>query len=122
MKIWKAYAGEHSSSFKIVGSFQNVSDAAAAATLFNRLLDAGQDSGGAASPSLAQAVLEVCRGNSLADFSSSDAAQLCWFEPVMAAGTEIRVETNGTEMQALLKVMLRFGANVEIYSRSPCAK
>jgi hypothetical protein len=53
----------------------------------------------------------------LADFSATDAPQLQFFEAIVAAGREIRVEVNATEIQALLKVLMHYGARIEIVSQ-----
>jgi hypothetical protein len=117
MKVWQAYSSEHSARVKIIGTFMTPEDAQAAAALFNRLIDIKDESIETNPAAFLTAIMKTCSENDLADFAPSDAPQLRWFETVYPAGIEIRVETSGTDIQALLKVMMRYGARVEILSR-----
>jgi Family of unknown function (DUF6375) len=119
MKIWTAYAGEHSARLKIIGTFEQVEDAAAAADLFNRLIEVA-DKHAADTAEFVPTLLRACADAGLSDFAAHDAPQLRLFEPIWAAGTEVRVETRQTDIQAILKVLIRYGARIEIITRKPC--
>ena len=120
MKIWTAYAGEHSARLKIIGTFEDAGRATAAADLFNRLVFLEQRLKENSNEFL-QALMQACREADITDFTPSDAPQLEQFEPITAAGTQVRVESQQTDIQALLKVLIHFGARIEIISRPPCA-
>ena len=122
MKVWHAYSSEHSARVKIIGTFETPENAESAANLFNRLLDINDMRQETDSPTLPSEITEACRRNNLADFTQADVRQLKSFETIFPAGTEIRVEVGDTEIQALLKVLIHFGARIEILGRSSCLK
>jgi hypothetical protein len=116
MKIWRAYSSEHSARLKIIGTFETITDARQAAALLNRLLDPSGSQGSL------EELLQACREGDLSGFSSFDVSQLRLFRPIYAAGTEIRLENDGTEIQALLKVLIYYGAKVEVVPRPACSR
>jgi|tagenome__1003787_1003787.scaffolds.fasta_scaffold20560064_2 hypothetical protein len=119
MKVWTAYAGEHSARLKIIGTFEDADRATAAADLFNRLVFL-EECRPETSIEFPQSVVQACKDADLTDFTPSDAPQLQHFEPITAAGTQVRVESQQTDIQALLKVLIHYGARIEIISRRPC--
>jgi hypothetical protein len=121
MKVWQAYSSEHSASVKIIGTFATPDDARGAAALFNRLLDIKDKFPAEGSADFLLEIMDSCRQSNLADFLPADAPQLQFFEAIVAAGREIRVEVNATEIQALLKVLMHYGARIEIISRPPAS-
>jgi hypothetical protein len=119
MKVWQAHSSEHSASVKIIGTFSTPDAARGAAELFNRLLDIKDKFRLEESSDYLSEIMDGCRQSNLVDFSATDAPQLKFFETIIPAGREIRVEVNATEIQALLKVMIHYGARIEIVSRQP---
>jgi hypothetical protein len=122
MKVWKAYSSEHSASVKIIGTFATPDAASSAAALFNRLLDIKDKFQAEESSNFLQEIMDSCRHSNFADFSAVDAPQLKFFETIIPAGREIRVEVNVTEIQALLKVLIHYGARIDIVSYPPASK
>jgi hypothetical protein len=122
MKVWQAYSSEHSASVKIIGTFATPDAASGAAALFNRLLDIKDKFQVEDSSGFLREIMDSCRESNLADFSAADAPQLKFFETIIPAGREIRVEVNATEIQALLKVLIHYGARIEIVSRPPASQ
>ena len=82
----------------------------------NRLLDIREKFQVEDAAGLLEEIVESCRESNLTDFSATDAPQLKFFEAVIPAGREIRVEVNVLEIQALLKVLIHYGARIEIVS------
>lgn len=119
MKIWHTYASEHSSRVKIIGSFQSPKSAREAAALFNRLLDVRDR----VQPANARwaAVQKLCKQGHLHNLIRADLADLFRFEHVLPAGTEIRVESENTNVQPLLKILMNYRARIEIVSGPSCS-
>jgi hypothetical protein len=123
MKLWQTYSSEHSARVKIIGTFETPDDATRAAALFNRLLETQEASPEFELASAWTEIAEICRQSNLEGFLPSDAPQLRAFRAVSPGGTEIRVEAGSTDIQALLKVLIHYGARIELVSRPPsCAE
>ncbi len=118
MKIWQTFSSEHSAKVKIIGRFDTVEATRDAAGLFNRLRGIQENSDGRDASDLWTELAEACRQSDLTDFTPADAPQLKLFQAIYPAGTEIRIETGATEIQALLKVLIRYGARIEIVTRA----
>ena len=122
MRLWQTYSSEHSARVKIIGTFETPDNASQAAALFNRLLELRERFPDAEAAGAWPDIEETCRQNNLTGFLPSDAPQLSTFETIFPAGTEIRVEAGGTDIQALLKVLIHYGARIELVSRPPCSE
>jgi len=117
MKIWKSFAGEHSSNLRIVAIFKTTADAQKAESLFNRLVEInsttsltlrdvwGENELAALMKELQ--CYEVCNDN--------DYERLEYFGPIKAEGTSITVKMDTYDMQPLVKALLFYGASIEMF-------
>jgi len=116
MKIWKSFSGEHSAKLRIIGTFKTEEDAEKAANCFNDLLAVeNKDKGN--NLYFSEEIMEVIRNHDFHYFNENDPEQLDYFYELEANGNKIVVDTDEVEIQALMKVLLSFGAKIEVYSR-----
>lgn len=116
MKIWNSFSGEHSAKLRIVGKFKTNEEANKAVACFNDLLNVPNKERGT-NPYFSDGISKVLTKHNLHYFTENDPEQLDFFHKLEAYGNEIVVETDEVEVQALIKVMLSYGAKIELYSR-----
>ena len=112
MKIWKAFSGDHSAKLKIIGTFKTVQDAEKASDLFNKLLAVDNKDKGE-NLHLSDEIREIANEYDFNWFSEHDPQQLDLYDELDPQENKIIVETDETEVQALLKVLL---ANMTIHT------
>ncbi len=116
MKIWKSFAGEHSANLKIVGTFKTEQDAQKAINCFNDLV-AVKDKSNGGNLYFSDELVAVMTTHNFHLFGENDAEQLDYFSELSAQGNRIIVETDEVEIQALIKVLVNYHAQIEIYSK-----
>lgn len=116
MKIWKSFSGEHSAKLRIVGSFKTETDAQKAVNCFNDLLAVEHKDKGS-NPYFSDEIMDVIKKHNFHTFNENDPDQLDYFYKLEADGNEIVVDTDEVEIQALMKILLNYGAKVEVYSK-----
>lgn len=116
MKIWKSYSGEHSAKLKIIGTFKTPVDAQKAVACFNELLAVENKEKGDNSY-FSDEIMEVLRKHNSSTFSEIDVEQLDYFYKLHADGNKIVVETDELDIQVLIKLMINYGAKIELFSR-----
>ena len=123
MKIWNAYASEHSMNLVMIGRFKAVRDAQEAKRIIDRLTDQVSAESGAYQPNseaygqrFSDEMLQVLRES---HFYSAYPAELGQFEldvHVEVKGSQVVITTDEVDVSAYLKLLLDKGARVEIYS------
>jgi hypothetical protein len=117
MKIWKSFAGEHSSNLKIIAKFKSVSDAKKSEKLFNSLLEI--------STNTSLTLNDIWGENELAALmrqeqcydvcTDDDYKRLEYFAPIEAIGNTITVKMDTYDMQPVVKALLFYGASIEMF-------
>lgn len=116
MKVWKAFSGDHSAKLRIIGTFKTIEDAKKAADLFNELLAVGNKDKGK-NLYFSDEIMEVLDKHNFHWFNEHDPEQLDLYSELEPKENKIIVETDEEDVQALLKVLLRNGARIELYSQ-----
>jgi hypothetical protein len=122
MRIWHSYGSEHSMDLVLVGTFETVSGAETAADAMKALKalaetlwsdDEWTRRDGRMPTTLARELAEL----SLYDMGRSDVDIYAFDHSVERTESTVRVLTEETDVQGFLKVLIGFGARVEVFSR-----
>ncbi len=123
MKIWNGYASEHSSNLVMIGHFKEVRDAAEAKRLLNKLEDIVQNSPdnyvydpAPKDRRFTKEMMDLVAEERFWLTSPADLGQLLLDVTVRQDGNKITVTTDEIDVSIFLKVMIRHGARVEVYS------
>lgn len=123
MKIWSAYASEHSMNLVMIGRFKKVRDAQEAKRLIDRLQEQVAAESGAYQPDseaheqrFSDEMLQLLTESS---FHSAYPTELGQFEldvHVAVDGSQVVITTDEADVSAFLKLLIDKGARVEVYS------
>jgi len=116
MKIWLSFSGEHSAKLRIIGTFKTSGDADKAAACFNDLLTIENKKRGS-NLYFSDEVSQVMTKHKMHLFSENDPEQLDFFQSLHPEDRQIIINTDEVEIQALIKIMINYGAKIEIYSK-----
>lgn len=123
MKIWHSYGSEHSANMVLIGTFKHEEDAAKVERLFSdmeRLAteehEAGRLSNAWDNIEFSDKFMEFFRQENIWDFGYNDAAIFLYDHRVRRTGEQLIVTTEEQEFTAFLKLMLKGGAKIELYS------
>lgn len=123
MKIWNAFASEHSMNLVMIGRFKDVRNAEEATVLIERLTNQvsaeSQVTERGAEPQgqrFSAAMLDLLRESNLYSVGASELEQFEYDVRVERKDNEVVVTTDEVEVSAFLKVLLEKGGRVEIYS------
>ena len=116
MKIRKTFSSDYSAKLRIIGTFKTARDAQRAANLFNELIAVGDKTNGG-NIYFSNELMEVFNKFNFHGFSKHDPETLDLFYELRPDKNIIVVETDETDIQALLKVFIYHRARVELYSR-----
>lgn len=123
MKIWHSYGSEHSSNMVLIGTFKTEEDAAKIERLFSELEtvateenQAGRLSSAWENTKFSERLMEFFRSENIWDFGYNDPAIFLYEYNVRRAGEQLIVTTEEAEFSAFLKLMLKGGAKIELYS------
>jgi hypothetical protein len=111
MKIWNSFGSEHSANLVIIGKFKDV----AAATRAEATLNGVARIAGTNKPP-ADLAMEAYKAFEVADFSAADVEGMNLCHNWKRDGDHIVVNTDDTDIQGILKIMLRDNAKIEVYS------
>jgi diketogulonate reductase-like aldo/keto reductase len=112
LKLWNSFGSEHSADLVIVGQFKEVADAATVEAALNGI----QAIAGQQGKSLRDMAMEAYKAFGVSDFSEADIEGMNLCHSWTRTGNQIEVRTEETEIQGILKVMLRSGGKIEVYS------
>ncbi|MFE1190720.1 DUF6375 family protein [[Kitasatospora] papulosa] len=123
MKVWYGYGTEHSMNLVMIGRFKDATAAQRAHGLINKLtvgLQAEEEAGrltiGEPSNRFSDEVLQLLSDLNIHSIGPAELEQFLYDVTVRRDGDSIKVTTDETDVQALLKVLLDKGARIEVYS------
>ena len=122
MKIWNAFATEHSMNLVLIGRFKEVRDAERAKQSIDRLTDfLSAEKRPQPSPThqrhrFGEAMRQLLHDEELHSLAPEELEQFCYDVNVNQSGNEISIWTDEIETSAFLKVLVQRGARVEVYS------
>ena len=122
MRIWHSYGSEHSMNLVLVGTFQSVSAAEAAAERMKALQALAEqewsaDEWGRQDARMSEAVLEKLRELKMYDMGRADVNMFAFEHTVERKESIITIATDESDVQGFLKVLINLGARVEVFSR-----
>jgi Family of unknown function (DUF6375) len=122
MKIWNGYGSEHSMDLVLIGRFQTVTGAKAAEErmeALQALAEAAWSDDDWRSPEerMPPELVEALREMELHDMGRYDVDNYALSYSVTREAETVRIRTDESDVQGFLKVLLHYGAKVEIFSR-----
>jgi hypothetical protein len=122
MRIWHSYGSEHSMDLVLVGKFETVSGAEAAIEQMEALKAVAQaewsdDDWRRQDERMPDSLAAELRKLKLYEMGRSDVDIYYFDHSVERSGSIVRVWTEESEVQGFLKVLIRLGARVEVFSR-----
>jgi hypothetical protein len=122
MRIWNGYGSEHSTDLVLVGTFETASSAEAAADAMKALKDLTEavwsdDDWGRRDERMPTALAAELAELSLYDMGRPDVDIYAFDHSVERTESVVRVRTEESDVQGFLKVLIGFGARVEVFSR-----
>jgi len=123
MKIWRSFGSEHSSNIVMIGSFKTEEDAAKIEQLFQELHDlaneehaAGQLNDDWSNTKYSDRMLKFMSDKNIGDLGYNDAAIFLYEYRLHRDGDRLVLTTEEGELSAFVKLMLKGGAKIELYS------
>ncbi len=123
MKVWLNYGSEHSANLVMIGKFESTQDAKRANDLLQKLMEQARtdEQGGiidsqGETDRFSEAMSKLLSGASLYTLAPSELQQFNYHFDVDVEGSSIVVRTDEIDVSAVLKVLIRKGARVEVYS------
>lgn len=122
MRIWNGYGSEHSMDLVLIGRFQTVTGAKAAEErmeALQALAEAAWSDDDWRSPDerMPRELGESLREMKLYDMGRHDVDNFALDHNVTRTAETVRIWTDESDVQGFLKVLLHYGAKVEIFSR-----
>jgi len=114
MKIWYGYGSEHSANLVIIGRFKDAATAAEAVGLLTEMQ--GLAAAGTHKQADKKAFYDVLMRTQLIDLTAADVDALAYDHSWQQNGNSVNVETEESDIQAIIKIMLHKGAKIELYS------
>ena len=123
MKAWLGYGSEHSANLVMIGKFENKEDARRTNDLLQQLIaqarsdeEAGLIDPQGETERFSEAMLKLLASANLYALGPSELQQLNYHFDATVNGSSIVIKTDEVDVSALLKVFIRKGARVEVYS------
>jgi len=123
MKVWYGYGTEHSMNLVMIGRFKDATIAERAHALIKELtagLQAEEEAGrltvGEPNNRFSDEVLQLLSDLNIHSIGPNELEQFLYDVTVRRDGDSIKVTTDESDIQALLKVLLDKGARIEVYS------
>ncbi|MFB7810506.1 DUF6375 family protein [Streptomyces virginiae] len=122
MRIWNGYGSEHSMNLVLIGRFQTVTGAKAAQECMEALQALAEaawsdDDWRSHDERMPRELGEALSRMKLYDMGRSDVDVYALDHNVSREAETVRIWTDESDVQGLLKVLLHHGAKVEIFSR-----
>jgi hypothetical protein len=118
MKVWFGYGSEHSAKLVIIGTFKSNEDASVAARLIEEASEIAlreHEAGRLSKETFSPEMLQLISNHSLG-FNYADPEQLIYEFNAHQEGSKVIIKTDETDIQAFLKIFIRYGARVEMFS------
>ncbi len=122
MRIWYSYGSEHSMDLLLVGTFETVTGAEAAIEKMEALRilaesEWSDDDWRFREERMPGSLMDGLRELKLYDMGRSDVDIYAFEHTVERRDSTVRVQTEESEVQGFLKVLIHLGARVEVFSR-----
>jgi hypothetical protein len=122
MRIWHSYGSEHSMDLVLVGTFETVSGAEAAIERMKALkvlaeAEWSDDDWRRRDERMPISLVDELAKLELYDMGRSDIDIYAFDHSVQRKESTIRIQTEESDVQGFLKVLLHLGARVEVFSR-----
>ncbi|MDA8355166.1 MAG: DUF6375 family protein [Actinomycetota bacterium] len=122
MRIWHSYGSEHSMDLVLIGRFETVSGAEAAIERMEALkalaeAEWSDDDWRRHDDRMPETLTNELIKLKLYEMGRSDVDIYAYDYSIERDGSTVRVQTEESEVQGFLKVLLHLGARVEVFSR-----
>ena len=122
MRIWYSYGSEHSMDLVLIGTFETVASAEAAIEKMEALKilaesEWSDDDWRYQDERMPGSLMDALSKLKLYDMGRSDVDIYAFEHTVARTGPIVRVQTEESEIQGFLKVLIHLGARVEVFSR-----
>lgn len=122
MRIWHSYGSEHSMDLVLIGTFETVSGAEAAIERMEALkalaeAEWSDDDWQLRDERMPDTLIKELIELKLYEMGRFDVDIYAYEHSIKRDGSTVRVWTEETEVQGFLKVLIHFGARVEVFSR-----
>lgn len=122
MRIWYSYGSEHSMDLVLVGTFETVTGAEAAIEKMEALRTLAEsewsdDDWRYQDERMPDSLMNALINLKLYNMGRSDVDIYAFEHTVERRDSTVRVQTEESEVQGFLKVLIHFGARVEVFSR-----
>lgn len=122
MRIWRSYGSEHSMDLVLIGTFETPSSAQAAIEQMEALKDLAEsewsdDDWRFPDERMPRKIVDELARLELYDMGRSDVDIFAFSHSVARKKETVYIETEETDVQGFLKVLIHLGARVEIFSR-----
>jgi hypothetical protein len=123
MKIWRSFGSEHSSNIVMIGNFKSETDAQKTEQLFEELHQLANEEHAAgnlkddwSNTRYSDRMLKFFSEKNIADLGYNDAAIFLYDYRLRRDGQKLVLTTEEGELNAFIKLMLKGGAKIELYS------
>ena len=118
MKIWHGYGSEHSMNLVMIGHFKSPKDAKKTQKLISHLTEELEDKieVGASHVRFSDEVLKLLREVNCNILGPAELEHFLYEFDTQIEGNKIILKTDESEVSAFFKLMITYGAKVEIYS------
>ena len=124
MKVWKNFGSEHSMNLVLLGSFNSAESAKDAYELLERCREEAQDTDlftvtgwdEPISKRFSDAQREFLKEFELFELGALELEQFAYDVSVILKDDKIRVWTDEVDVSAYIKVLLKYGAKIEVFS------
>jgi hypothetical protein len=123
MKVWLGYGSEHSANLVMIGKFESTEDANTTNDLIQQLIEqvrndeeAGLIDVQGETERFSEAMLKLLASANLHTLSPPELEQFNTHFDATVTGSNVVIKTDEVDISALLKVFIRKGARVEVYS------
>ncbi len=121
MKVWFGYGSEHSMNLILIGRFESVAMAESAVERIEALrglaeTEISEPSWGPSEERITDQFRQAMWDMEIYDMARAEVEGFIYEYQIDRYGTELQIRTDETEIQGFLKVLLKFGAKVEVFS------
>jgi hypothetical protein len=122
VRIWHSYGSEHSMDLVLIGRFETVSGAEAAIERMEALkalaeAEWSDDDWRRQDDRMPESLINELMRLKLYELGRSDVDIYAYDHSIEREGSTVRVQTEESEVQGFLKVLIHLGARVEVFSR-----
>jgi hypothetical protein len=123
MKLWRSFGSEHSSNIVMIGAFKSEDDAKKIEKLFQELHQVATDEHAAgrlkddwSNTRYSEPLLKFLSERNISDLGYNDAAIFLYEYHLSRDGSRLVLTTEEGELNAFIKLMMKGGAKIELYS------